>query len=901
MYLHGKFVSRLGEVCQVHILTGNDRTEEVEIGAEGSGVYFAEDPAEVNCEINDTFDHLVRHSATINLLCADFMEAFFCNSARDAIVNIYKGIECVFAGFIEPQTYSQTYNEVLDELELNCIDAVSALQYSNYKNIGSLGVSYEAVKAAAEERSCKALMVEILDGVASSLDIVNNTKPRYLYDGSRKASKASTGCIFDELALSELLFLGDEEDDTWTQDTVSEEMLRYLNLHVTQHGFTFYFFAWETLKNDSDVSWQDIEDANTVYTSIRKSVKLENSNAVDCDTQLSVGDTYNQIKLTCDIDEIENVIESPLDDDLLISPFANKQKYLTEYSADGEGKTAYNAFYKMTHDETTDYEDGTITNWFLQVMNNTEWTFPKSGDTSVNLVDYFCSEGKDQQNLPNWLASNPGAALLSFGKVQIQTSKNDNSPTSKVSMGNALVISVNGNEVDNDESRTYPSADIIKANIPYAIYNGNTAGGTFSPSDDDTTNYIVFSGKIILNPVYNMTNTYKILKTKEWGKDIYVFHQTVPSRNNDDGRYYTRQYFKAEKPADDTEWDEDTSYGFMPFTDEGPEQYEYKYSAAGDSDDKISKVAAVCCMLIIGDKVLVEKQPGEDLGTGVPGTGNGQLEDFVWCKYKSRSECADDDEYYLQSFNIGFDPKIGDCLVGTEFDIQNNIDYTKGIDAEGIGVPIKKSDKVSGKVQFMILGPTNTVWGEITRRHPSFWRHTKWGENDIPLLAHVSSIMLSEFEVKVYSDSGLLNTGQTSNDIVYLSDTKENFVNKKDDITFKISSALTTAECQALGVGNTVNKSTPLDATTGAGVLTVYDAIRKVEAKPEQMYVDSYYTEYHKPRVQLEQNITDISGVASPFYHYIHPALNKEFYVIGYGRNLIEGSASLRLKEIWND
>ena len=66
----------------------------------------------------------------------------------------------------------------------------------------------------------------------------------------------------------------------------------------------------------------------------------------------------------------------------------------------------------------------------------------------------------------------------------------------------------------------------------------------------------------------------------------------------------------------------------------------------------------------------------------------------------------------------------------------------------------------------------------------------------------------------------------------------------------------------------------------------------------EQIYVDSYYTEYHKPRIVMAQKLRDIDNVVSLFNHYRHEALNKEFFVQGIGRNLIEGRADLTLKEI---
>lgn len=897
MYIHGSFLSQQGDTITVHIVTGNDRTQTIEIGTEKADVYFSEDPAEIENEVNDTFDVLLRNSAKIRLLCGNLITNLFSTSCRDAVVNIYKNDTCIFAGFIEPQTLSQPYNNRWDELELNCIDALSALQYSKYKNVGALGVIYAFVKAEAAQRSFYDIATEILQGVTEGLDILGNQNIKFWYDGSKAvdAQTANRYQVLRQLSISDLLFMGDDESDVWQQDEVLEELLKYLNLHIVQDGFNFYIFSWESVKAVPDkIIWHDIV-ANSTKTTAQQAVTIALANVADCDTTISIGDVYNQLLLTAKVEDIESVIESPLDDDLLVSPYINKQKYLTEYSSDGEGKTAYNAFYAMTHNQKTTYGAGAITDWYVQVMRNKQWTFPMKGNTDIDIVDYFGSEGTKQHALPDWLGQAPGAAIMALGSVKMNTANDDNSPTSKVNMTNYLVVSVNGNGVDNDENKTYPSVADIQKNIPYAVYTGNKAGGVFSPSDEEATNYIVLSGKVILNPIMRQTNTYTNLHNKEWHgglpiglkeNEIYVWYQTVPSRNNGDGRYYTRQYWQAETPDKEVSWHEGADSGFYPYTGEGPEEYEFKYSGVGDSTDKIKKVAVLACMLVIGDKCVVE--------TGT----DGQTTDFVWQKYKERSECQSDDEYYRQCFTIGFDPKIGDKLVGTEFSIQNNIDTKMGIDAEGIAIPITKADKISGQVRFMILGPVNVTWDEYTRRHPTFFRHTKWGSSSVPLLAHVSSILIKAFEVKVYSDNGLISNGNDDNDIIYMSDTKETFVNKKDDLEFKINSALTAAECAQLGVSNTVKLSTPLNISTGDGVLEVYDRNGNVKAKPEQIYVDSYYTEYHKPRIVMAQKLRDIDNVVSLFNHYRHEALNKEFFVQGIGRNLIEGRADLTLKEI---
>lgn len=903
MYIHGSFLSQQGDTITVHIVTGNDRTQTIEIGTEKADVYFSEDPAEIENEVNDTFDVLLRNSAKIRLLCGNLIKDLFSTSCRDAVVNIYKNDTCIFAGFIEPQTLSQPYNNRWDELELNCIDALSALQYSKYKNVGALGVIYAFVKAEAAQRSFYDIATEILKGVTEGLDILGNQNIKFWYDGSKAvdAQTANRYQVFKQLSISDLLFLGDDESDVWQQDEVLEELLKYLNLHIVQDGFNFYIFSWESVKATPDkIIWHDIV-ANSTKTTAQQAVTIALANVADCDTTISIGDVYNQLLLIAKVEDIESVIESPLDDDLLVSPYVNKQKYLTEYSSDGEGKTAYYAMKAMVNGESTNYGGGAITHWYVQVMRNKLWTFPMKGNTGVDLVDYFGGEGTNQHALPDWLGQAPGAAIMALGSVKINTANDDNSPTSKVNMTNYLVVSVNGNGVDNDENKTYPSVADIQKNIPYAVYTGNKAGGVFSPSDDKTTNYIVLSGKVILNPIMAVTGNFSAMREKMGNRPpyqgsgggggttpppMYFWHKTVPSRNNGDGRYYTRQYWQAETPDKEVSWHEGADSGFYPYTGEGPEEYEFKYSAVGDSTDTISKVAVLACMLVIGDKCVVE--------TGT----DGQTTDFVWQKYKERSECQSDDEYYQQCFTIGFDPKIGDKLVGTEFSIQNNIDYKMGIDAEGIAIPITKGDKISGQVRFMILGPVNATWDVITRRHPTFFRHTKWSSSSVPLLAHVSSILIKSFEVKVYSDNGLISNGNDDNDIIYMSDTKETFVNKKDDLEFKINSALTATECAQLGVSNTVKLSTPLNISTGDGVLEVYDRNGNVKAKPEQIYVDSYYTEYHKPRIVMEQKLRDIDNVVSLFNHYRHEALNKEFFVQGIGRNLIEGRADLTLKEI---
>lgn len=893
MYIHGDFHNEKGDHIEVHMLTHGNRSKELEIGDGKSGLWFGDDPVDMESEMSDTFDVLLCQQVTVRLLTANYVEEFFCANVRDAVVNIYREGELLFAGYIEPQAYSQGYNEALDEIELSCIDVLTAMQYAKYRNVGTAqGVAYAEARRKAGMRSMLDVMKEMLDGALSGLDILGGNDVRYWYDGSKALDSTAYNhyAIFGQLSVNELLFLGDEEDDVWQQDAVLEELLRYLDLHIVQQGLDFYIFDWSTKKKAETVTWHDIA-AGTEKTVEITTTAITTQNVADTDAKVSVGETYSQIALTCETKSMEDVVRSPLDDDLLEKAFSGWQLYMTEYDAGGDGFSHRLDLYNITHGyaaaATTNTGDWRVADWYVQVLRNPEWTFPSHG--TGDLYATYCAENKHQEGLPDVLSTQIGAGLLSFGKAEMtgEKSRTDNSPTEKVSMTNYLVVGVNGNGED-EEAKAYPNEEALKAAIPVAVYTGKAAGGAFMPSDDETTNYIVLSGRVILNPRLELTTSYKSLNGKKT-PDEYLdmtFDGDGAVEMRDGKSYYTQQIWKAETPRSNPAWDENIIRGLQPFTDKGRQMYEFKYSAIGDSVDHISKISVLQCMLIIGGKCVVE--------TG----SNGNITDFEWHDYKPLSECADEDEYYAQSFSIGFDPKIGDKLIGTQFDLQNNISYKLGIDAEGTAIPIKKSDKVSGEVKFMILGPVNTLWDVVTRRHPTMFRHTKWRSTSVPLLAHVSDILLESFEIKVYSDNGLVNNTDDS-DLVYMSDTDKTYVNKKDDITFKLSSALTTGERQELGISDSVKMSTPVVASSGAGVLSIYDRAKDVQAKPEKLYVDSYYTEYSTPRRELTVKLADkAGGLVSAFGRYRHTAMGKTFFVEGISRNIEEGYAEMKLKEI---
>lgn len=877
MLITGQFRDYNNALYTVDIVSNNSRTEALTIGQ--NGLFFGSEPVEITCENDSTFDTIIRKSATINLVTKEYIgNRLFADNARNISVEIKKDGAIVFYGFVEPNTFSQPFIHSLDEFSINCIDALSTLQYYNYADITVK--TYDTAKSNANVATFKDMLNDMFSDIL---------KGGIYYDMSKGISKGRESTVFEDISMSELYIIGEDADDTMTQEELLNEILQYLNLHIIQNGYDYYIFDWDTIRKER-AEWVNIK-TKAKKTLPANHVTLTSELHATDNTSISIDDVYNQIQVKCELEEQENIIESPLDSDNLTSLFSGKQLYMTEIISEGEGSSAYNAFKAMVKDETTSYDAAKIVDWYVQVMKNNNWTLYTPNGTIDNVYQKYINQWK----IPKYLKDNQIVpAILRMGSVEKKNTSQDNSPTSKISMSDYLFISVNGNEDDTENGHS-PSDATLQARTNVIEYVGNSSGGVYSPTDDATTNYLVFSGKVLLQPIQKETDTFANVKTnidKYIGVVPYYWHKTVPSDNNGDGRYYTRKFYTQTNPSD-----EPTSYmtsgtSLHPWTkDKANHIYQYNYTSNGDSTDKFSKLPILECELIIGNKRLVEINMDE--------YGNSE---FKWYKLGDEPTETYVDEngniqtYKKTTFSLGVNPKIGDYIIGDEFAIQNNISYTMNIDAEGTAIPITKDDALSGAVIFRILGPINLTWNDITRRHPTFFRHTKWYNNTRFILSHLENIILKDFECKIYCDNGL-NEINEDNDLIYMSAETDRFINKKDDVEFKFITQPSSSECLEKGISTGVNLNAVINATTSQPLAALYNATTGETAKAEEHYINQYYTEYSRPKIIMETDLHDDEDIAMNNI-YISKALGKNFFIQSYGKSLREGIAHIKFKEV---
>lgn len=863
-------------------------------------MYFSDDAVTTESEMDDLFTVIGMQSATINVRVKEFVgELLYANNARSVKVKIQKNNDVIFDGYAEAGTFDQPFVEPWDEYTINCVDKLSTLQYYKYRNITP--DTLESIRVTLNSVTFEDILHMCLDPVIGNGQIY--------YDMSKGVNSNRTNLVFKDLKISEQTFVGDDYDSVWNYEEVLTQMLQYLNLHIRQIGSDFYIFDWDSVKN-LDTSWVNLLTNDYVQTSPSLVTITSEMNA-STDTSISIDEVYNQIKVTDELNAQDSVIESPLETNSLSSPYMNKQLFCTEYISEGEGHNAIKAFGAMVAGGRTDYDACTKVDWYMQMLESKNWRFYGLQGTTESMYErdangVYINQWKysDRQS---YMYGETG--LVGIGSAEQSGGQiTDDSPQGYIKLSNYLIISINGNESD-DDNTAYPNQGWIEFRQPQAEFLGTNTGSVFSPTDDETTNYLVFSGKLTLQPRYHYTAPYSICVDAvnhrdipdEWktsypafrhpDNGIYMlWHETVPSENNSDGRYYTRKYYHLTYPNDPISAATISNSGLMPpAKDHENSLYEYSYSAAWNNNDTISNLDVLECELIIGNKRLVQYYDGSNTVIKWVRIGEEPIMSFP----------EDGQTYAITTFQLGVNPKIGDKIIGTEFDIRSNVDYTMNLDATGFAIPIKKSDALSGQVLFRILGAVNTKWNDITRRHPTFFRHTKYYDHWHYVLSHCQNIYIKEFKCKLMSDNAGYNTDymQDDKDLVYLSNETDNFVEVKDDINFKIITQLTTEEALSKGVKTDINYNAVFKVSDGQQLQTIYNACTTETYKAEQHYIAQYYLQYNRPRVILDTEIFDEDNHVSYFNTYRYNSLNRDFIVRSINRDLRKNKVHLTLVE----
>ena len=377
------------------------------------------------------------------------------------------------------------------------------------------------------------------------------TTPHIWYDQSKTYNNGSN--IFEDLSISESLILGDNMDDLWSNEEILHEILQYLNLHIVMIGYDYYIFDWATARNGGTVVWKDILSGDT-YTATYQSLNIVKDNYAGDDTQISIDDVYNQIKVTDSIEKIDKITEDPIKDQTY--PIIGKQKYMIEWGATGQGQSAYNTFvWLITNDPSLSdwhYNKGDqayTREWWFAVDKNPYWEFKLNGIDNYSVIpSYADGTYSNQWTFAEKLFDVPFySGLISFGKGEMKDNLNLQNEENISAKDHYMCISINGSGIDelshtmqNVFDRVAQNTDVQFPNetdiqnCGISIKSIKSYDANFTPADSHITNYLLFSGEII------MTINQQTIGTRGFdvSGDTDLYNEHTRKVNEDGGKYY---------------------------------------------------------------------------------------------------------------------------------------------------------------------------------------------------------------------------------------------------------------------------------------------------------------------------------------------------------------------------
>ena len=166
-------------------------------------------------------------TATIRVVGSDYLQSLFSTAYQMYRVTLKVNGLATWCGFIKPELYTQDYVSETFELELECISAMAALEFIDYKQAEENGRVFISLWSLLKK--C----------IASSLGKYNSVCFPYVY--AKDSNAYSDGLnILQDMTISEQIFF-DEDDKAMTLKEILEEICKLLNWTCVDWRGELYF------------------------------------------------------------------------------------------------------------------------------------------------------------------------------------------------------------------------------------------------------------------------------------------------------------------------------------------------------------------------------------------------------------------------------------------------------------------------------------------------------------------------------------------------------------------------------------------------------------------------------------------------------------------------------------
>lgn len=381
--------------------------------------------------------------ATLKLVGSDYLQNLFSTQYQKFKVNLVKAGSVIWTGFITPELYAQDYDNSLFELEIECISALSTLEYINFKQESTTISLLDIIKKCITESKGDFRAVYMPNIYSSSLDGITVSTANFI----------------------------DEDNKPMTLKECLEEVCKFLNWTVTEYDGCVYFIDIDYIKAGK-TSYTNILNSTTVTLS--STINLRDIPSKGNSNQLSILGGYNKaivIDSDYEIDADDLFPEISLDEKILS----------TTVIADKSGKSGNNTTYISNYYNSDHFRN------YQYIKSGNGWA---NGTANVN-----SQAGTHIVNSTSYLINDKPIDLNWDKMFEIKMFANDN-------LDNLLDETVQaGDDVGKRMANFY---DIVRDKnysgfLKPIFTNTKKIGSTFFPSDA----YLGISFSTLLTPMLN--------------------------------------------------------------------------------------------------------------------------------------------------------------------------------------------------------------------------------------------------------------------------------------------------------------------------------------------------------------------------------------------------------------
>lgn len=242
-------------------------------------------------------------TATVGFITPDYNLDIYSPAAQGTKVELYEvgnSDTLMWTGYVTPNLYDQGFSKHIEEVQVECIDALSTLQYFKYSTENKSTVTFWYI--------------------INKLIKQCNAYTQFYISDNTQLTEDGNSCIAKKLYISESNFFDEKEDGetdqdvAWTCQEVLEEICRYLGLTAIADKDSVYFVDYDAIKAGINTYWRYTVDNNSgqkVTVNFRKAITGSDFSATG--STLSLDNVYNKVNVVSDYNTFEDVIPGVFD------------------------------------------------------------------------------------------------------------------------------------------------------------------------------------------------------------------------------------------------------------------------------------------------------------------------------------------------------------------------------------------------------------------------------------------------------------------------------------------------------------------------------------------------------------------------------------------------------------